>query len=55
MAKTSREAGLLYEFSGVDGEGSDTKKMGDNLVKRMDWIWTYDTEKELQKALNQLK
>ncbi|KAK4055930.1 hypothetical protein OIO90_002923 [Microbotryomycetes sp. JL221] len=54
VKRTSREAGLLYEMCGVDGEGRDTTKMGENLRKRMNWIWDWDTKSELDKALNML-
>lgn len=53
--KTSHEAGLLYEFCGVNGEGRDLKKMGDNLASRMDWVWSYPTQGELQRALRELE
>lgn len=55
VAKTSREAGLLYEFCGVKGEGNDLKKMGDNLRTRMNWIWDHPMEQELQAALDALE
>lgn len=55
VVTTSREAGLLYEFCGVNGEGSDLKKVGDSLRERMNWIWEMDTEAELKKALEMLE
>ncbi|KAM0787333.1 hypothetical protein ACM66B_003422 [Microbotryomycetes sp. NB124-2] len=54
VKRTSREAGLLYEMCGVDGEGKDTDKMGENLRTRMPWIWDYDTKAELDRALEML-
>ncbi|GAA5901882.1 hypothetical protein JCM6882_008699 [Rhodosporidiobolus microsporus] len=45
---TSDEAGKLYEFLGE--EGSDLERMKENLTKRMGWIWTFDTEKELERV-----
>ena len=52
---TSREAGLLYEMCGVAGEGRDVDKMGENLRTRMPWIWDWDTQAELDKALKMLE
>jgi salicylate hydroxylase len=54
IQKTSREAGLLYEFQGVGGEGDDLEKIARNLQGRMGWIWEWDIESELKKALKSL-
>jgi len=51
VQKTSREAGLLYEFQGVQGEGDDLGKIAWDLEQRMCWIWEWDIEKELATAL----
>jgi hypothetical protein len=37
VAKTSREAGLLYEFRSVTGEGDDMEKITQNIQHRMQW------------------
>lgn len=39
----------------MDGEGDDVEKIKTNLLKRMGWIWDWDMEKELEKALETLK
>ncbi|GAA5821033.1 hypothetical protein JCM11251_001931 [Rhodosporidiobolus azoricus] len=52
VQRTSDEAGKLYEFLG--DEGDDLERMRENLTKRMDWIWTYDTEKELERVVGLL-
>ena len=50
MQKTSREAGLLYEFRGVHGESDNLDKIAQNLEQRMRRIWEWDV-KELAEAL----
>ncbi|GAA5936503.1 hypothetical protein JCM3775_000838 [Rhodotorula graminis] len=40
----SRQAGLLYEFLGPDGD--DLERMRVALEGRMGWIWEYDPERE---------
>ncbi|KAK4704094.1 salicylate hydroxylase, partial [Phenoliferia sp. Uapishka_3] len=54
VARTSYEAGLLYEFQGANGEGSDVEKIKASLVTRLEWIWEYDEEKVLAEALARL-
>ncbi|KAI5476416.1 salicylate hydroxylase [Pseudohyphozyma bogoriensis] len=54
VQSTSRENGLLYNFKGVSGEGSDVEKIKQTLVPRLDWIWEYDTEKALKETLASL-
>jgi len=51
IQKTSREAGMLYEFQGVGGEGDDLEKIARNLQGRMGWIWEWDIQSELERAL----
>ncbi|BGP20098.1 hypothetical protein JCM10213v2_008233 [Rhodosporidiobolus nylandii] len=46
---TSREAGKLYEFLDPDA-GDDLGQIKKNLEARMDWIWSFDTEKELERV-----
>lgn len=41
VQKTSYEAGMLYEFKGVNGEGRDLDKIIEALKTRMNWIWLY--------------
>jgi len=55
VQKTSREAGLLYEFRGVHGEGDNVDKISQNLEQRMRWIWEWDIEKELEEAFRSLR
>jgi salicylate hydroxylase len=54
VQRTSREAGLLYEFCGVGGEADDMEKLAKNLDSRMRWIWQYDVEGELKRAVASL-
>ncbi|KAL8279600.1 hypothetical protein RQP46_007913 [Phenoliferia psychrophenolica] len=54
VARTSREAGLLYEFMGLKGEGSDISKIKAGLQDRMFWIWEYDEDKVLREQLAKL-
>ncbi|KAI1100936.1 mannitol 1-phosphate dehydrogenase [Jackrogersella minutella] len=48
LVKTSREAGMLYEF---ELEGDDLDAIEKNFKGRMGWIWDEDLEQELEKAL----
>ncbi|KAL8279801.1 hypothetical protein RQP46_007896 [Phenoliferia psychrophenolica] len=54
VQRTSKEAGLLYEFMGVNGEGSDMARLKEGLESRLVWIWEYDEEKVLQQELAKL-
>ena len=49
LVKTSREAGMLWEFEG-EGVGDDLEALEQNAVKRMDWIWDYDITEDLERA-----
>ena len=51
IQKASREAGLLYEFRGVDGEGDDLGKIACNIEQRMRQVWEWDIKTELATAL----
>ncbi|GAA6017097.1 hypothetical protein JCM11491_003256 [Sporobolomyces phaffii] len=51
---TSDEAGMLYEFLDPAAAG-DLDEMKRNLEQRMEWIWTYDTEKELERVVRLLE
>ena len=54
VQRTSREAGLLYEFLGVNGEGDDVDKLAASLRGRIHWIWDYDVAQGLECALAEL-
>jgi salicylate hydroxylase len=49
LVKTSREAGMLWEFEGLD-VGDDLEKFEQNAMKRMDWIWDHDITQDLDRA-----
>lgn len=49
LVKTSREAGMLWEFEG-EGVGDDLEALEHNAVKRMDWIWDHDITRDLERA-----
>jgi len=55
VQRTSREAGLLYEFDGLNGEGDDLDRITEALQKRMQWIWEYDVPAELERAVETLR
>ncbi|KAK6956529.1 hypothetical protein Daesc_001807 [Daldinia eschscholtzii] len=52
LVKTSREAGMLYEF---ELEGDDLEAIERNFKSRMSWIWDVDLKQELEKALSIFK
>ncbi|KAI1472220.1 FAD/NAD(P)-binding domain-containing protein [Daldinia caldariorum] len=52
LVKTSREAGMLYEF---ELEGDDLEAIERNLKSRMSWIWDVDLQHELERALSIFK
>jgi salicylate hydroxylase len=54
LVKTSREAGMLWEFEGAD-VGDDLKKFEQNAVKRMDWIWDHDITQDLDRASTMMR
>jgi salicylate hydroxylase len=54
LVKTSKEAGMLWEFEG-EGVKDDLKALEQNAVKRMDWIWDYDITKDLEKARDMMR
>lgn len=49
LVKTSREAGMLWEFEG-DDIGDDLEALEQNALKRMDWIWNHDITEDLDRA-----
>ncbi|KAH9991418.1 mannitol 1-phosphate dehydrogenase [Xylariaceae sp. FL0662B] len=48
LVKTSREAGMLYDF---ELAGDNLEAIERNFKARMDWIWKINLEAELEKAL----
>jgi salicylate hydroxylase len=53
LVKTSREAGMLWEFEG-DGIEDKLEALEQNAVKRMDWIWDHDITEDLERARGML-
>ncbi|KAF1848182.1 salicylate 1-hydroxylase-like protein [Cucurbitaria berberidis CBS 394.84] len=49
LVKTSREAGMLWEFEG-EGVGDDLEALERNATTRMAWLWDHDISTDLQKA-----
>lgn len=54
VQRTSRQAGMLYEFCGVHNERDDIAKLAKELDGRMRWIWEWDATVELAKAVDML-
>ncbi|KAF2023135.1 salicylate 1-hydroxylase-like protein [Setomelanomma holmii] len=54
LVKTSREAGMLWEFEG-DNVGDDLEILESHAKKRMDWIWDHEIVDDLQRAVKLLK
>ncbi|RSH89896.1 hypothetical protein EHS25_001882 [Saitozyma podzolica] len=52
VQSTSDEAGQLYEYNGA--EKDDVRRITSNLQQRTKWIWEFDVEGELKKALERL-
>ncbi|KAF2993220.1 hypothetical protein E8E13_000942 [Curvularia kusanoi] len=49
LVKTSKEAGMLWEFEG-EGVGDDLKAFEENAKTRMSWIWDHDISVDLKQA-----
>lgn len=49
LVKTSREAGMLWEFEG-ENVGDDLRALQQNAQQRMAWIWDYDISEDLERA-----
>lgn len=49
LVKTSREAGVLWDFEG-EGVGDDLDALKRNALGRMDWIWDFDILEDLERA-----
>jgi salicylate hydroxylase len=53
VVSTSKTAGDTYAMTGP--AGSDNGLLREDLLRRFDWIWSYDIELELEVALAQLQ
>ncbi|KAF1836162.1 FAD/NAD(P)-binding domain-containing protein [Decorospora gaudefroyi] len=49
LVRTSREAGMLWDFEG-EGVDDDLEKLEENALRRMDWIWDYEIVEDLERA-----
>ncbi|KAI4906707.1 hypothetical protein J4E90_010166 [Alternaria incomplexa] len=49
LVKTSKEAGMLWEFEG-EGVGDDLEALRINAQSRMAWIWDHEISDDLTKA-----
>jgi salicylate hydroxylase len=54
LVKTSREAGMLWEFEG-EGVGDNLEALHQNAVNRMDWIWDHEILNDLERARETMK
>jgi salicylate hydroxylase len=54
LVRTSKEAGMLWEFEGL-GIGDDLEALERDAVKRMDWIWDHDIREDLEGARTMMK
>lgn len=52
VVSTSRAAGEVHCFAGPDG--SDIRKIGEDLLERHRWIWEEDMDQQLENALRLL-
>ena len=49
LVRTSREAGHLFQFE-LEGVGDDYEKLRDNMMKRMQWVWSENLEEEVKEG-----
>jgi salicylate hydroxylase len=49
LVKTSKEAGMLWDFEG-EGIVDDLEALEGNAVTRMSWIWDHNISEDLKKA-----
>lgn len=49
LVKTSREAGMLWDFEG-EGVGDDLEALERNATTRMSWVWDYEIRDDLEMA-----
>jgi salicylate hydroxylase len=48
LVETSREAGMLWDLEGAEGE--DLEAFERNACERMAWIWDHDLDADLERA-----
>lgn len=48
LVETSREAGMLWDLEGTEGDDLDAFEK--NALSRMSWIWDHEIEQDLTKA-----
>jgi salicylate hydroxylase len=48
LVETSREAGMLWDLEGADGDDLDAFEK--NALSRMSWIWDHKIEQDLERA-----
>ncbi|KAL5396525.1 hypothetical protein PMIN06_001610 [Paraphaeosphaeria minitans] len=53
LVETSRQAGMLWELEGPEGDDLDAFEK--NATTRMSWIWDYEIEKDLERARELLR
>ncbi|KAL1607665.1 hypothetical protein SLS60_002600 [Paraconiothyrium brasiliense] len=53
LVETSRQAGMLWELEGP--EGDDLEAFEKNAVTRMSWIWDHKIERDLERARELLR
>ncbi|OAL51499.1 salicylate 1-hydroxylase-like protein [Pyrenochaeta sp. DS3sAY3a] len=54
LVKTSKEAGMLWDFEG-DNIGDDLDTLEQDAMHRMDWIWDYDISEDMEQARSLMK
>jgi salicylate hydroxylase len=54
LVKTSKEAGMLWDFEG-GSIGDDLDALEQDAMHRMDWIWDYDISKDMEQARSLMK
>lgn len=53
LVETSREAGMLWEFEGPEGDNLDAFEQ--NALSRMSWIWDHKLEEDLERGRELLR
>ncbi|KAI4639809.1 hypothetical protein J4E93_009163 [Alternaria ventricosa] len=54
LVKTSKEAGMLWEFEG-DGVGDDLEALRINAQSRMAWIWDHEISDDMKEARRMMR
>jgi salicylate hydroxylase len=54
LVKTSKEAGMLWEFEGED-VGDDLESLRKDALERMGWIWDHEISDDLGRARRMMK